>query len=81
MSMLYPFTLLFSSIKNKFTGIAGAVERLLQNGLLDPYSIEKADEETIKNLIYPVCCRQVDDKDDNSYMYCKLYNVEWKTFI
>ncbi|KAL2921006.1 Endonuclease III-like protein 1 chloroplastic [Bienertia sinuspersici] len=30
-----------------------AVQRLLKNGLLDPYAIEKADEETIKNLIYP----------------------------
>uniref|UniRef100_A0A803KTD4 Endonuclease III homolog n=1 Tax=Chenopodium quinoa TaxID=63459 RepID=A0A803KTD4_CHEQI len=34
--------------------MSGAVQRLLENGLLDPYSIEKADEDTIKNLIYPV---------------------------
>ncbi|XP_010672145.2 endonuclease III homolog 1, chloroplastic isoform X1 [Beta vulgaris subsp. vulgaris] len=45
-------TLLSSQTKDHVTH--GAVERLLQNGLLDPYSIEKADEETIKNLIYPV---------------------------
>ncbi|KAI4324300.1 hypothetical protein L6164_023852 [Bauhinia variegata] len=32
----------------------GAIQRLLQNGLLTPEAISKADEETIRNLIYPV---------------------------
>ncbi|XP_021721705.1 endonuclease III homolog 1, chloroplastic-like isoform X2 [Chenopodium quinoa] len=45
-------TLLSSQTKDHVTH--GAVQRLLENGLLDPYSIEKADEDTIKNLIYPV---------------------------
>uniref|UniRef100_A0A803LM88 Endonuclease III homolog n=1 Tax=Chenopodium quinoa TaxID=63459 RepID=A0A803LM88_CHEQI len=40
--------------ERRFAVLAGAVQRLLENGLLDPYSIEKADEDTIKNLIYPV---------------------------
>lgn len=30
------------------------MERLLQNGLLTPEAIDKADESTIKELIYPV---------------------------
>ncbi|KNA16506.1 hypothetical protein SOVF_088560 isoform B [Spinacia oleracea] len=45
-------TLLSSQTKDHVTH--GAVQRLLENGLLDPYSIEKADEETIKKLIHPV---------------------------
>ncbi|XP_057546905.1 endonuclease III homolog 1, chloroplastic [Amaranthus tricolor] len=45
-------TLLSSQTKDHVTH--GAIQRLLQNGLLDPYAIEKANEETIKNLIYPV---------------------------
>lgn len=32
----------------------GAIQRLLQNGLLTADAIEKADEATIKSLIYPV---------------------------
>ncbi|KAL9266940.1 Endonuclease III homolog 1, chloroplastic-like protein [Drosera capensis] len=35
-------------------GHSGAVERLSQNGLLTPNSVDSADEETIKGLIYPV---------------------------
>ena len=34
--------------------IAGAIQRLLQNDLLDADAIDKADEATIKSLIYPV---------------------------
>lgn len=34
---------------------AGAIQRLLQNGLLAADAIDKADEATIKSLIYPVC--------------------------
>ncbi|KAH7572783.1 hypothetical protein JRO89_XS03G0011500 [Xanthoceras sorbifolium] len=33
---------------------AGAIERLQQNGLLTAEAIDKADEDTIKDLIYPV---------------------------
>ncbi|KAK9672267.1 hypothetical protein RND81_12G087800 [Saponaria officinalis] len=44
--------LLSSQTKDHVTH--GAVQRLLQNGLLDPCAIHKADEETIKTLIYPV---------------------------
>ncbi|KAE9620448.1 putative DNA-(apurinic or apyrimidinic site) lyase [Lupinus albus] len=32
----------------------GAIQRLLQNGLLTPDALNDADEETIKKLIYPV---------------------------
>lgn len=45
-------SLLSSQTKGHVT--EGAVQRLLQNGLLAPHSIDKADEETIKTLIYPV---------------------------
>ncbi|KAL9233210.1 hypothetical protein vseg_008234 [Gypsophila vaccaria] len=44
--------LLSSQTKDHVTH--GAVQRLLQNGLLDPSAIHAADEETIKTLIYPV---------------------------
>lgn len=33
---------------------AGAVQRLLENGLLTADALDKADEATIKTLIYPV---------------------------
>jgi hypothetical protein len=33
----------------------GAIQRLLQNDLLTPDAIHNAEEETIKQLIYPVC--------------------------
>ncbi|KAM7465418.1 hypothetical protein LguiB_012980 [Lonicera macranthoides] len=33
---------------------AGAIQRLLQNGLLTADAIDKADESTLKSLIYPV---------------------------
>lgn len=33
----------------------GAIQRLLQNGLLAADAIDSANEETIKSLIYPVC--------------------------
>ncbi|KAF7150790.1 hypothetical protein RHSIM_Rhsim02G0076600 [Rhododendron simsii] len=42
------------SIKSSFTTSAGAIQRLLQNGLLTPDAIDQADEATIKSLIYPV---------------------------
>ncbi|KAG7653232.1 DNA glycosylase [Arabidopsis suecica] len=45
-------TLLSSQTKEHITG--AAVERLYQNGLLTPEAIDKADESTIKELIYPV---------------------------
>ncbi|KAL1200350.1 Endonuclease III-like protein [Cardamine amara subsp. amara] len=45
-------TLLSSQTKDHIT--AAAVERLHQNGLLTPEAIDKADEPTIKELIYPV---------------------------
>lgn len=35
-------------------GSAGAIQRLLQNGLLTAEAIDKADEATMKDLIYPV---------------------------
>ncbi|VFQ92111.1 unnamed protein product [Cuscuta campestris] len=44
--------LLSSQTKDQVTH--GAIQRLLQNGLLEPHTIDKADEETIKTLIYPV---------------------------
>lgn len=44
---------LFSS-QTKDQVTHGAIQRLLENGLLDPYAIDKADEGTIKTLIYPV---------------------------
>jgi len=34
---------------------AAAIHRLHQNGLLTPEAVDKADESTIKELIYPVC--------------------------
>ncbi|KAL3506694.1 hypothetical protein ACH5RR_032076 [Cinchona calisaya] len=34
--------------------LSSAIQRLLQNGLLTPDAIDKADEATIKDLIYPV---------------------------
>ncbi|KAL0732368.1 hypothetical protein Bca4012_008577 [Brassica carinata] len=45
-------TLLSSQTKEHVTG--AAVERLRLNGLLTPEAIDKADESTIKELIYPV---------------------------
>ncbi|GAB2263956.1 hypothetical protein Droror1_Dr00026090 [Drosera rotundifolia] len=45
-------SLLSSQTKDHVTH--GAVERLSQNGLLTPNSVDSADEETIKGLIYPV---------------------------
>ncbi|CAH8312952.1 unnamed protein product [Eruca vesicaria subsp. sativa] len=45
-------TLLSSQTKDHITG--AAVERLRLNGLLTPEAIDKADETTIKELIYPV---------------------------
>ncbi|XP_009118569.1 endonuclease III homolog 2, chloroplastic isoform X1 [Brassica rapa] len=45
-------TLLSSQTKDHVTG--AAVERLRLNGLLTPEAIDKADESTIKELIYPV---------------------------
>ncbi|XP_047317408.1 endonuclease III homolog 1, chloroplastic-like isoform X2 [Impatiens glandulifera] len=44
--------LLSSQTKDQVTH--GAIQRLLQNGLSNPESVDGADEETIKNLIYPV---------------------------
>ncbi|KAE9452848.1 hypothetical protein C3L33_15254, partial [Rhododendron williamsianum] len=41
-------------LKSSFTTRVGAIQRLLQNGLLTPDAIDKADEATIKSLIYPV---------------------------
>nr|GMD72366.1 endonuclease III homolog 1, chloroplastic-like isoform X2 [Ipomoea batatas] len=38
----------------RITVLAGAVQRLLQNDLLTADAIDKADEATIKSLIYPV---------------------------
>ncbi|XP_058201909.1 endonuclease III homolog 1, chloroplastic-like isoform X2 [Rhododendron vialii] len=45
-------SLLSSQTKDNVTH--GAIQRLLQNGLLTPDAIDKADEATIKSLIYPV---------------------------
>ncbi|KAF5732705.1 endonuclease III 1 chloroplastic isoform X1 [Tripterygium wilfordii] len=45
-------SLLSSQTKDNVTH--GAIQRLLQNGLLTPDAIIKADEATIKGLIYPV---------------------------
>ncbi|GLT67529.1 hypothetical protein SLA2020_398290 [Shorea laevis] len=45
-------SLLSSQTKDHVTH--GAIQRLLQNGLLTPDAIDKTDEITIKNLIYPV---------------------------
>lgn len=36
-------------------GYAGAIQRLLQQDLLTPDAVDKAEEATIKSLIYPVC--------------------------
>ncbi|XP_059432517.1 endonuclease III homolog 1, chloroplastic-like isoform X2 [Corylus avellana] len=45
-------SLLSSQTKDNVTH--GAIQRLLQNGLLTADAIDKADEATIKTLIYPV---------------------------
>ncbi|KAL6976258.1 alpha,alpha-trehalase nth1 [Sarracenia purpurea var. burkii] len=45
-------SLLSSQTKDNVTH--GAIQRLLQDGLLTPDAIDKVDEATIKNLIYPV---------------------------
>ncbi|KAL9680160.1 hypothetical protein QQ045_018038 [Rhodiola kirilowii] len=45
-------SLLSSQTKDNVTH--GAVQRLLQSGLLTADAIHEADEETIKNIIYPV---------------------------
>ncbi|CAN0923013.1 Endonuclease III homolog 1, chloroplastic [Linum grandiflorum] len=45
-------SLLSSQTKDHVTH--GAIQRLGQNGLLHPDALEKADETTIKDLIYPV---------------------------
>lgn len=45
-------SLLSSQTKDNVTH--GAIQRLLENNLLEAETIEKADESTIKNLIYPV---------------------------
>ncbi|XP_054815170.1 endonuclease III homolog 1, chloroplastic-like isoform X1 [Prosopis cineraria] len=45
-------SLLSSQTKDHVTH--GAIQRLLQNGLLSADGLDKADEETIKKLIYPV---------------------------
>lgn len=34
---------------------AAAIHRLHQNGFLTPEAVDKADESTIRELIYPVC--------------------------
>ncbi|CBI36652.3 unnamed protein product, partial [Vitis vinifera] len=48
-------SLLSSQTKDNVThGNAGAIQRLLQNGLLVADAIDKADEATVKSLIYPV---------------------------
>lgn len=45
-------SLLSSQTKDNITH--GAIQRLLDNNLLKPETMEKADESTLKNLIYPV---------------------------
>ncbi|XP_027083149.2 endonuclease III homolog 1, chloroplastic-like [Coffea arabica] len=45
-------SLLSSQTKDHVTH--GAVQRLLQNGLLNPDALDNTEEATIKNLIYPV---------------------------
>ncbi|EPS63121.1 hypothetical protein M569_11666, partial [Genlisea aurea] len=45
-------TLMSSQTKDHVTH--GAVQRLLENDLLTPEAIDKASEDTIKDLIYPV---------------------------
>ncbi|GAB4842955.1 alpha,alpha-trehalase nth1 [Ancistrocladus abbreviatus] len=45
-------SLLSSQTKDHVTH--GAIQRLSENGLLTPDAIDKANEETIKSLIYPV---------------------------
>lgn len=53
------FTVIFHAFNTDFPhwiafGSAGALQRLLQNGLHTAEAIDKADEATIKDLIYPV---------------------------
>ncbi|GLT75757.1 hypothetical protein SLA2020_474560 [Shorea laevis] len=48
------FPLMPSNFTHKGLRSAGAIQRLLQNGLLTADAIDKADEATIKSLIYPV---------------------------
>lgn len=43
-----------SSLKFFFFWSAGAIQRLHQNNMLTADAIDRADETTIKNLIYPV---------------------------
>lgn len=38
---------------------AEANQRLLENGLLSADTMDRADEATIKSLIYPVCAQMV----------------------
>ena len=37
--------------------LSAAVERLSENGLLDPDAIVRIDEATLANLIKPVSCK------------------------
>ncbi|PPD70970.1 hypothetical protein GOBAR_DD32146 [Gossypium barbadense] len=52
--MYYPDFVDYVLNTNKDAVCAGAIQRLSQNCLLTPDAIDKADEATIKNLIYPV---------------------------
>lgn len=47
--------LLFSLIDKRTFRSAGAALRLQESGLLTADAMDKADEATIKSLIYPVC--------------------------
>ncbi|PPS10560.1 hypothetical protein GOBAR_AA10083 [Gossypium barbadense] len=51
--MYYPDFVDYVLNTNKDAVCAGAIQRLSQNCLLTPDAIDKADEATIKNLIYP----------------------------
>ena len=53
--ILGSFSYKFCHIKECVFSRIGATQRLRQNGLLTPDGLNKADEETIKKLIYPVC--------------------------
>lgn len=48
------YFLIFSSIDKRTFRSAGAALRLQESGLLTAEAMDKADEETIKSLIYPV---------------------------
>jgi hypothetical protein len=62
-------TLVFSS-----QILIAAVERLAENGLLDPDAIVRSDEDTLANLIKPVSCNVVQFIWRSTNCYGSIYH-------